>query len=249
MQCSQTTLTRRDTHRITARPLLCKCWKCVRCAPMLKRKVIRRAIVGKPTTMLTITINPKAHPDPDEAARQLKTALVVLMRRLRRRYKGDDLQYMAVFEKTQAGHPHLHVLLRAPYIPQRYISHFMSERLDSPIIDIRATRNSRAVARYIGKYLGKDPTKFSGCQRYWCSRAWRTDHDEQREQKEERKFWHHLERRIDLVADNLTANGWIIQWDTHPDFRDSFIADPPPVHQAQYPRFQYLKPRQTAWIE
>jgi len=79
------------------------------------------------------------------------------------------LPFFAVFERTVAGAPHLHIALRPPFLPQAWLSAQMQRILKSPIVDIRQVQQTRGLARYLGKYIGKDAHKFGTCKRYWSS--------------------------------------------------------------------------------
>ncbi len=86
------------------------------------------------------------------------------------RYGYPSIPYFAVFEATQLGQPHLHVLCRLKWIDQRWLSDFMRAAIDAPIVDIRRCTSGRAAARYVSKYLGKAPNKFGTSKRYWCTK-------------------------------------------------------------------------------
>jgi len=89
------------------------------------------------------------------------------------RLTGNSLPFIAVFEQTKNGEPHLHVLVRAKWINQEWLSKQMAERLNSPIVDVRAVTDKKRVVYYVSKYLAKDPHKFQGVKRYWTSPDWR----------------------------------------------------------------------------
>jgi len=98
----------------------------------------------------------------------LATARQVAMQRARK--APADLAFFAVFERTKRGAPHLHIALRPPFIPQAWISDQMQALLRSPIVDIRQVNQQRGLARYLGKYIGKDAHKFGNSKRYWHSK-------------------------------------------------------------------------------
>jgi len=89
---------------------------------------------------------------------------------LRRRYGHDSINYFAVVEETKQGEPHLHILLRSPYIPQAFISDCMRDLIGAPIVDIRRIRSARDVVTYVAKYITKAPKQFGTAKRYWSSR-------------------------------------------------------------------------------
>jgi hypothetical protein len=172
MLCREYTILGTAEGIVQGHPLRCKCWKCELCSEDLRRRVIALAIAGEPSTLLTLTTNPHHQSDPTLAAEELKYAFNRLIRRLRKVAGRGTFQYLAVWERTKNEMPHLHVLLRAPFVPQRQISEFMAEQIQAPIIDIRAVRGKTAVARYVGKYLAKDPAGFQGRQHFFYSRQW-----------------------------------------------------------------------------
>jgi hypothetical protein len=149
----------------------CYCWDCNECRELLRRRLLDRAIGGQPTTFLTLTTNSDAYKDPDDAADALYHSFIHLIRAIRKRYPYAYIQYLYVWERTKKGYPHLHVLLRAPYIPQQWISDFMERRMRSPVVWIEAIRSSKKVAAYVSTYLGKEPYKFPGHRR-WAQSAW-----------------------------------------------------------------------------
>jgi len=124
---------------------------------------------GQPDRFLTLTVNPAVGVDPDDRRRMLAAAFNHLWKRVRRRWPTKSWEYFVVVEKTKAGEPHLHVLVRGPYIPQAFISKAMKELIGAFIVDIRSLKNSKAVVNYVAKYLGKAPAKFANYKRYWTS--------------------------------------------------------------------------------
>lgn len=88
-----------------------------------------------------------------------------------------QIAYMAFNEKTKRGEPHLHILLRAPFVPQDWIAEAMREMTGSPICWIEAIANTRAAIKYVTKYVSKEPAQFGTGKRYWISRNWLSDGD------------------------------------------------------------------------
>lgn len=169
MYCGSTTLVKRELTRTAIQPLRCRSWRCPDCAPARKEALVQKCLNGQPTTFLTLTVNPKHGAGPMDRARQLKWAFTNLRRRIEATYGHKKLPFIAVFEKTDAGEPHLHIMCRWPFISQWWISKQMKGMIDAPIVDIRLIRDPGRVAAYVSKYVAKDPEKFVGCKRYWCS--------------------------------------------------------------------------------
>lgn len=118
---------------------------------------------------ITLTVNPKVGSGPSDRARCLMDAWRRCRRAAIRRFNLKSLSFLAVFERTKKGEPHLHLLCRSGYIPQRWLSEFMQTALNSPIVDIRRIRSKRQAINYVAKYVGKDPHQFEGLKRYWRS--------------------------------------------------------------------------------
>jgi hypothetical protein len=92
------------------------------------------------------------------------------------------LHYMAFIEETEAGEPHLHILLRTAYIPQRWLSQQMQEILQSPIVWIEKIKGVKSAIAYVCKYVTKAPAQFGKGRRYWLSRGYRVTNKEKQEQ-------------------------------------------------------------------
>lgn len=60
-----------------------------------------------------------------------------------------------MWELHRSGYPHLHVVARSPFIPQKWLSERWSQLGIGSIVDIRKIFKHETAARYIAKYLGK----------------------------------------------------------------------------------------------
>lgn len=153
----------------TAITLFCRAWSCVDCQPYRMAALKRMARNGNPTTFMTLTVNPARGQDMVARARELADALKVLIKRARRKFTKGPIEYLAVFEETKKGAPHLHLLMRAPYIPQPWLSATMNELIQAPIVDIRRVSDAKHASFYIAKYVGKGPKSFGSLKRYWST--------------------------------------------------------------------------------
>jgi len=169
MFCEDWVLARYDGKTLTAQPLKCKTWSCELCAPMRAAALVKKARLGQPDTFLTLTVNPAHGASPEDRARRLAKAWPKLRALACREYGYAKIPFIAVFEKTKAGEPHLHLLLRCRWLKQTWLSRQMNILMGAPIVDIRRISNIRRVANYLAKYVGSSPTRFKGCKRYWCS--------------------------------------------------------------------------------
>jgi hypothetical protein len=158
--------------------LRCKRWSCELCNPYNHRRIKRAAREGAPSTFLTLTVNPARYATYDEAARDLKTAWVNLRRRMQKSFAMDRPPFIAIFEGTKRGWPHLHILMRCRYIPQRWFSQQMADLIGAPICDVRFIDNVGRVAAYVAKYISKAPSGFAHCKRWWRSKDYQQDKEE-----------------------------------------------------------------------
>lgn len=83
------------------------------------------------------------------------------------------LEHFTVFEATQFGWPHLHVLCRSKWMNQAWLSAQMNDLIGSPVVSVERVANKRSTAAYVAKYTGKAPHKFGTCKRYWQSKNWK----------------------------------------------------------------------------
>lgn len=134
--------------------------------------MLAKAASGEPTRLLTLTVNPQHGESPADRLRGLSNAWRLVVKRLRRANPGKEVEFLAIVEETKAGEPHLHILLRSPFVPQALISEWMRELIDAPIVDIRRVKNAREVIRYVAKYVTKAPKQFDRMKRYWSSGSW-----------------------------------------------------------------------------
>lgn len=169
------------------------------------------AAEGNPTTFVTLTVNPQRGESQAERARDLSDALKVLIKRARRKWTKGKIEYLAVFEATKRGEPHLHVLMRAPYVPQKWLSRQMDELIEAPIVDIRHVHSKKHAATYVAKYVGKGPKSFGTLKRYWCSQGYSPKPatvDRVREEFEHR--WYVVRRSLWMLADEWSLAGLLV---------------------------------------
>lgn len=195
--------------------LWCRSWSCVDCMPFRLAGLKKQASDGQPTTFLTLTVNPARGQSPEHRARELVDAMKLLFKRAARKFQKSRIEYMAVFEETKRGEPHLHMLMRAPFIPQKWISDTMNELIQAPIVDIRRVNSVRAAAQYVAKYVSKGPKGFGSLKRYWATPGYDLSGKRKRERDIERdQNWWVIQEPLFILAQSWQSLGRIVVWVT-----------------------------------
>lgn len=174
MWCSFNTIEGHGEDGYTGRAMLCKRWSCPTCQPIRCAQLREKALAGKPNIFLTLTASDAAGDDEDEVARKLVRAWRNILQRGRREGRFQAIHYLCVFEATKRGRPHLHILIRGPYVPKAWISERMQQYMASPVCFIEKVTNRMRAARYVAKYVSKEPWRWQGTKRYWSDQKWRT---------------------------------------------------------------------------
>lgn len=169
MICGEQTVSNRNNDEGEYSVLRCKCWSCESCQPINAWNVIKAACRGLPSTFMTLTCNPALYATPDQAARSMMQGLRALRKALAREKGIPRLPMIAVFEKTKAGWPHLHILCRAPWIDQEWLSTTWQRLTGAKIVDIRSVDDPGRAAHYVAKYISKALVAFHGTKRWWRS--------------------------------------------------------------------------------
>lgn len=235
--CGQHTLVKTNiaTLERNAKRLWCNAWSCPDCAPRRRSRLIAEANGGQPRTFLTLTMPADETADPVDQAKKLNRAWRSLRQAICRKYKIKRLPHMTVMEATKKGTPHLHVLCRAPFIPQQWISDKMRKLAGAPIVDIRRIDKHRAIATYVAKYVGKDPHQFGTCKRYYKSRDYELRKDHLQKKKHRADWTFSVETRpLWSVIAYWQSKGWWVNEVTKdkavviPPWRSPFKAQAPP---------------------
>ncbi len=149
-------------------PLPCGRWTCPCCGPAKSWRLGSLAAATGPERWITLT-------RVSEDVRGAYKRLTELSRLLRRR--GYTWEYLAVPERHKNGTYHLHLLQKGSYIPQRVLSQLAERAGMGRWVWIKAIpqedpQNAQKVAKYLVKYMTKDPEKLPpGVNRYSQSRG------------------------------------------------------------------------------
>ena len=170
-RCGAWALTARNDSAAVALPMRCRRWACPRCGPAMRRRLVHLTAQTGCTRMVTLTADVNAFPDAFSAARRLAWAFPKLIAAIRKRYPGETFEYLAIWERTRQGFPHLHVALTGPFIPQRWLSSLWASLAASPVVDVRHLGTPGGTGRYLAKYLAKDPDPFLQGRAFRASRG------------------------------------------------------------------------------
>lgn len=214
MLCREFSLVKHFDGGMFALPLCCRSWGCEYCQPGRKREVTRAAAAGYPNTLITITVNPNEKTWPAWRARNLVKAWRAFVEEAKWLYQLKELPYFCVFEATKNGEPHLHILCRVDWIHQKFLSAFMKVWIGAPIVDIRRCNSGRSAARYVAKYIGKQPGKFGTCKRYWQTRSYQDKDAQDNEKKRQRsEGWELVEAPIGILVFRAKDQGYTLSRD------------------------------------
>jgi hypothetical protein len=166
MLCSEQSL--ENERGDIAVSLRCKRWSCEICWPFNSLALKSRIIDGAPDVFITLTTNPRRLHSPDARAKSLVTSWRTICRRARKRFGFPHVPFIAIFEATKRGEPHLHIFARGCFIPHQWLSSQMSALIGAPVVHIRKVVDPRIAA----SYAAKNPYRFQGTKRFWTSQGW-----------------------------------------------------------------------------
>jgi len=198
-----------------------------------------QAAQGEPNRF--ITLSSRYRPDemtPDQAAQQLVHAWRMVVQRGKREGIFKEIQYIAVFELTKKGWPHLHILARCDYIIQRWLSLRMEEYAESPVVDVRKVKSRRRAAWYVAKYTAKAPEKFLGCKRYWRTHGYDLSPNKRDKPLHDHFKGYFYEFNIFHTAALYEAHDYSLLWTSE----HSLIAVPSGIDLYATARAEYLHP-------
>lgn len=159
-------------------PIRCRSWDCPHCAATMKRRLLRRLRYSKPNLFSTLTTSTRTAATPDEAFIRANAAISTLIKRWRRRFPNERVEYFLVWERTKAGWPHAHLLLVAPPVSKHWLSATWRELTGSYIVDLQPVSSLTHAAKYLAKYLAKDPQTPPGFRRWRRSAGFFRTQDE-----------------------------------------------------------------------
>jgi hypothetical protein len=153
-------------------PAWCRRWKCPRCAKAKARALAKRIARCNANRFVTLTCAPNPELTAQEQLDVLNAAWRTLWKRWKRQNPNAKHGYVRVVERHKNGAPHLHIAVRAPYLPQKVLSAWWLELTGNFIVDIRAITSPRATGRYLAAYLTKDITGITARRKWSATPRW-----------------------------------------------------------------------------
>lgn len=142
-----------DARSLVAVPTYCHRWDCPTCGKARAGRAQAIAASGKPERMITLTTRPRKGLSLDGAVRWIRGRWTVLLKHLRREF--PRIEYMAFVEMHKSGWPHMHILTRGCYIPQRLLSRWWQDLTGSHRVHIEAYANTWKAIHEATKYYLK----------------------------------------------------------------------------------------------
>jgi hypothetical protein len=170
--CGMFSLVVIEEDSVKVAPIGCGLWKCPLCAKRKANHWIARIRNEDAQLFITLTLNPATIPPEVTPQKQIYRAFSKLVKRIRD--KRGPFEYVATLEFTKRGLPHLHVIARSRYIPQKWLSQQAQQSGLGKICYIKKVDSAGRAVRYIAKYLLKaaDATEFeAGTRRIRASRG------------------------------------------------------------------------------
>lgn len=152
-------------------PATCRRWSCDDCGKRNAKKLAARIAVAGADRFITLTARAQPGRDLQDFLDELNAAWRDLWKRILRRFEGQELGYVKVVELTKAGTPHLHIAVRAPYMPQAWLSASWSELTGYHRVDVRKVTSERGLVRYLSKYLTKTHEMVQGRRKWSASKG------------------------------------------------------------------------------
>lgn len=232
MICSNSLLVKPQGHVATLAGLRCKRWSCPECARLNRDRVMKLAAAGKPNLFMTLTCDPKRYASPSEAAQDMRRGLVALRRRIERRWKVKNIPFIVVFERHKSGWPHMHLLLRAPYMHWKVLRGMWDDIIGAYEVDVRQIKKKSSVLYYVTKYIGKQLEKFEGCKRYWRSQNYCGARIKEPKHPDYEKRPYVTMGSVKAALIHLGRNGWIVSRLR----RDEYLIEPPHYRIGEFKR-------------
>jgi len=139
--------------RVKVVPLRCGSWACPDCGPAKAAALKARLRNAKATAFLTLTCAQPAGCKPGQAERSIRKGWSKFVAKIRE--FAPDFEYFKVWEYQKNGWPHLHVLVRAHYIPKHVYAKAWHLTCWPGFVKVKAVRDNQNIPHELCKYMSK----------------------------------------------------------------------------------------------
>ncbi len=141
------------TRCIKVVPLSCHRWSCPTCSHKKAGIWAARAAAAHPERFFTFTGHPRPGELPAQVFQRMRKGWPDLVRSIRK--KIGTFEYVAIWELTKKGFPHLHILQRGDFLPKKWLDYQLPKFGFGPISWLKKIHNGPQAAHYVTKYLAK----------------------------------------------------------------------------------------------
>lgn len=125
---------------------------------------------------------------------------------------NGTVPFLAVFERTKRGEPHLHILARTEWLPQAWLSRCTASLLGAPVCWIERITDVGKMASYIAKYCAKEPAQFDTVKRYWASQDYEVEpYEDDRIDPDRPATFEVVKLSVQDWMDARAGDGWMVQ--------------------------------------
>ena len=207
------TLAATNGQRAFAIPTPCHRWECPICGPPKVTRLHHRLKRYRPNRFLTLTCNPAAFHSPTHAYAHMSRMFTRLIKHANRHLVRTPITYFLVWERTRAGWPHIHALLKSDYLAQAYLSKLWAHYTGARVVDIRPVKYQPHMKSYLEKYITKNLAAPKGFKRFRASRdalgpalpKWSSPGDPP-------YTWRFLWLSMQMTYGFLEGEGYIMHW-------------------------------------
>jgi len=143
-----------DKQAVIIVPMFCKSWTCPTCSKRLATQWRAKIHAAHPERFITLTWDTRNSSNRFTALRVMRKQFPRLVRLIRQKFK--IFEYVMIWEFTKQGFPHIHLVQKGAYIPQKWLSKTWARLGCGSIVYIRDCSKAQSINRYITKYLVKN---------------------------------------------------------------------------------------------
>lgn len=206
--CGEYTAVRGEGEAAEAVSLKCRCWHCLTCAPLNKKRLKHQLLGGEPIGCITLTIKTRKEWTKSQHARELIRAWRLVKKHLRRQQAGNLFEFLPIFERTKKGNPHLHIPFRGPHFNYKAVRKILFRNIESKQFKVDWFDSPGRCVHYVIKYVAKGPGAFEGCKRHWRTRHWTLEQHRFVRRAFASGEWWRIKQKFEAWCAGMEARRW-----------------------------------------